>query len=289
MHIIFELNRELSLYYLFFHLLAVLLGFFILSKKSKLFIFEIYALLFLLIFGYSRILYPFFSPDHKISTESNLSKFKLVYGRLSEDENQNLWLYDATYDQNPELIALSGSVNQVSKRLLDKNHFPFFIVQTGKDGSGVALYSKNEFFQDLELDFGERVLVVNSQRNGSENLKIILMNIQISWDQDETYEKKITLKRMASYFRQHQENVILLGNFGTTPFTWDYQQFQNEGQFSDASYGFGLNLNFKKLFSTEISLLDHLLYAGQLSVIDYKNVTDRKSQEEGVVVTFGVK
>jgi len=232
------------------------------------------TILLLLISFTGSVLRPFyFEPVTLKTPTTHAIPFSILYGSIQSSETEDDWLHSLVYDKNPTFIGLRGVNLLEREQAIAKQLYPYSVTDLGYDSSygkaGIGIYSRLPIVELTEGDPGKGVVMASVKDPSFKDLVLVLIDTPSGWNEDDIYDRKVLLKRLASYFRQREDNVILFGNFATTPFTWDYKQFQSEGVFLDAAYGHGYLSTTSELGPLGYFPLDYFLYAGDLSVREF--------------------
>lgn len=267
-HWIFELNREFSFHYLILNIIAIFLTPLIVGRGStvkKLNI--ILALIAVIITSVGNLIpfyYPFYDPIKIKEQSQGGESYSLLYGTYANSDKEDIWLFNTTFDRAPTFVAIRGLSATNQERLIARNVYPFYVSEAVDSENAIGLYSQLPLTIEKSIDPGEGVLIVSVAAESSSGLYLVFVDLPDEWSKDQIFQRKILLRRLASYFRQNKHNVIIFGNFSTTPFTWDYQQFQKQGDFTDAAYGFGYRSTTKEHGFLGWFGLDHVLYNGSI-------------------------
>ncbi len=215
-HWLFEFNREIFFLYFIHHLLAIVyLAREWRSKKLSLTVF-----LFLLGIYSFALRVPQFSALTGRGTQLN---FSVLDPKDLKNSNALRYEFEAAIGDggghgadgpNEELIYFNGTGS--FKELNDFN-----------PGAGVRLF---------------KILT------SAGPVTLVILNISTPHDKHRIYDRKVILRRINSLFRHPPTElmgpVLIIGNFGAGPLTWDFQQFWQEDNFKliplDWSSGLGL-------------------------------------------------
>jgi hypothetical protein len=219
-HWVFELNREFFFFYLCHHVLVLL---FLWGRWRSKWVASLLALSLTFCYGFTLRLPPLF-PE------------------LFKAEGTQLAL--RVFPSNDKDIAQTKPT---------KDHYDYEIgLVFGGEGSNrgnIFIEGQREFTELPNLDPGIGVRV-GRIRTVAGDITLAIVNIDVPLNKKGIYERKVMLRRINSVFRHpflksdgpriirkkarlnfDKEPILLLGNFGASPFTWDVQQFWHEDNF----------------------------------------------------------
>ncbi len=219
-HWVFELNREFFFFYLCHHVLVLL---FLWGRWRSRWLASILALSLTICYGFTLRLPPLFPELFK--AEGTQLTLRVVSSSEIEAANKK----DAKPKYDYEIGLLVGGK--------DKNR--------GK----ILIEGQREFSELPNLDPGVGVRV-GRIRTAAGDITLAIVNIDVPLNKKGIYERKVMLRRINSVFRHPflksngprivrkkarlnfgKAPILLIGNFGASPFTWDVQQFWHEDNF----------------------------------------------------------
>lgn len=211
-HWVFEFNREIFFFYLIHHLFAVV--YLLKTWRSNRLVLSIFFVL-ILIYSFA-IRVPDFTKSVGAGTQIHFSVF------------------DST---------------QLQKPALPRMHFEIGIGNGDKSQDGPQIYFQGigNFLELSDYNPGEGARIFKIETTAGP-LTLVALNISTPYDKHSIYDRKVILRRINSLFRHPAAEllgpVIIVGNFGAGPLTWDFQQFWQEDNFKmiPLDWGSGLGL-----------------------------------------------
>lgn len=143
---------------------------------------------------------------------------------------------------------------------------------------------KFEPLPDFNPGAGVLIGKLSRKLNGSsKSLTLVAINANYPWTAEGIYRRKVTLKRLNNLFRHKQErldeSVIIVGDIGTGPFTWDYRQFFKEGPFTP------IQLSLLARFGLSFSEHPVILYR-DLGIVSYGRSSNGAIVQVAVELAF---
>jgi len=198
MHLLLELNREYSSYYLVHHFIVLALLVYLPVEKA--------------LKGALAFVCAILIAKYSMQMEWDALLIK------SKDSHANLeitLLYsqkELTSCKDHFAESRTGNMIYVSSDAKIQTTLPFREVQEFESNASARVY-------EVTL-------------NPEKKFTFAAVNTDFPWDSDNIYLRKVILKRLASLFRHDLTPVIIAGDIGTGPFSWDYRQFKEEGSFA---------------------------------------------------------
>ena len=250
-HWLFEFNREIFFIYLVHHLIAIIWLFRgWRSKKLPLFF------LVLLLGTYSfAVRLPQFTELAGKGTQVYFSALKP--GQLFQSSSSR---YDF------EIAIGEGALEDSNDQIYLAGAGTFLELSDYKPGVGVRLFK-------IDTSVGP--------------VTVVVLNIATPHDKHRIYDRKVILRRINSLFRHPPAElvgpVVIVGNFGAGPLTWDFQQFWQEDNFKmfplDWSAGLGLPSSEHLYFASRGIKGIRLAQAAEGVTIEFPLVDALKSNE----------
>jgi len=239
--------------------------------------------------GYKQLSY-FFATHHNNSV-LNKDSIKLISYNIRQ-LNSLKWIKSNHVKQdicnfinkeNPDLVCFQ-EYRTAQKLNLRLKHY----IHHKATSSGLAIYSKypilNSGFIDFKNSSNNSLFIdvkINKTITRVYNIHLQSFSVNTSYDYTEKtklnylYDRmkigfkkqSVQVKTLKKHIKQSPYPVILMGDFNSTAFSWNYNQFKKDFKDAYVEKGFGLGKSYDFLFPFRI---DYFFIDPKIEVVNYK-------------------
>lgn len=286
-HWLLEINLSLSAYYFIAHLLSVV-ALCIVAKtlQRRRVLLGIIASL-VLASAYVPQLYPFYA---KRAPAATAQRVRVLYTNLYIENDTPAEFGKVIAEEKPAIIGIVEFSSRLEKGLALPSEYRFRAVHNNDSSFGVAFFSR---YPLSEITYGigieaPSVLMAKVTLPNSVPVRLAILHAPPPVGAELFYLRNMTTRRVSSFLRERDENMIVMGDLNATPFSKPYRQFTRESNFRDALHGFGLLRTWSAFNPLARMTIDHIFYRGKLKVIDFRRLDAVGSDHFPVVVDFGL-
>lgn len=287
-----EVNANLGLYYFAAHLASGALIFFWrknLTRRARIF----YSLaLTVMIARYALIIYPFYfsgSPQE----QGDQAGFSLLYANVYRPNARYSELQAQIAKYDPDIVALTEFDQRWQAALGLDQKYPYFVEESGAGHFSVALYSKFPFSKEPRVSLGvplppiialELVIKEHVQK-----VYLLLLHARPPVSDEWLNESYLIFRRSATLLREmlaRSPDLVVVGDLNATPFSRYYRKFVAWLELKNAMHGYGLRKTWRSFAWYYVFTIDHVLYRGGLSVLEFKVLPGIGSDHYPLFVRF---
>ncbi len=278
-----EVNKNAGPYYLFTHLISLLILPFCwhldLSRR-----FQIGFLVFALAAYQGLPLLPFLVERIEPVTVAPSRGLTMLFANLQQDNPNPDVAVDFVKDNPAQVVALV-EVDDHWLQLLKTvtADYPFKILRPRDDKYGIAVFSKLPFETQRPSDFfgddtsvASFVLLDNRDGNDERRIEVMAFHAAPPVSQVALVENRILYRRISTFLRHATQPTVVLGDFNATPYSPFYKRMVDGASLKNAMYGRGFPRSWNATDFLQRFMIDHILYKGDLRVdkISYLPVSD---------------
>lgn len=261
LNFLFDICSQFRTQYLFFGIIALI--FCIIRKKKNITSLLIIMIIILNLFSVISVIKPVDRTKKKGFTIE-------VVNILTKNENYDLLRQELT-ENAPDIIILEEIDDIWSEELQPiKENYPYSYEISREDNFGIALYSKIHISEIRKLNLGEFNTPAISAFCDYKGKVFELICIHTTPPCSQKYFKntKKMLETLGKYVAENGHNVIIAGDFNTTPYSYNYQHFIKTSKMKNLSNIFHPTWSTFWLSPFRITL-DHLMVTKAFAVKDY--------------------
>ena len=287
-----NLSREFSLYYLFLHLVCILLLVFYPYFKSNLKRLLFLALQIFIAIYYFLDIYPFYFYNNTFQVSENKQSLKVLYANLNSANRRFDLFSNLIEKEEPEVLALVEFSTPWKQALKLEKEYLYKQEVVRDDNFGIALYSKFPIIKNYYMDLGENLPpVIKSQIRVTEKqvVNFVVFHALPPVSLDLYRLDQLLFRRLITDLRHDPNNVILAGDFNAGPFSYQYKLLEEKTSLKNSSYGWGM----KKTWNVESAIfhltIDHLFNSKNLNVVSYQVLDDIGSDHYPILANYNFK
>lgn len=147
----------------------------------------------------------------------------------------------------PNVVIVSGYRGVDLQRVSDLNDYPFQQRTASDEHGGIELFSKIPFGPKVTDTLGIAALpggVFVLQPRASEAVEIGVLALKRSTSQELFERNRVTARRLSSLMRNSSAPRIVVGQFGTTPFSQLMAVYPQQARLRSLMFGIGLHKTF---------------------------------------------
>ena len=266
------------------------------------------SLVCLLLLGIQLSQWVFYLPQlsmiKPVNASTDLKVLQFNVWKLNDNTQKVLTLIDqqkadvvALEEYTPELLAKLG------KPLAQR--YPYHIIRVTPagehateekhPGEALALYSRLPFTQTrlwwtqhdhkLPSPNTENALVGTVQVKG-QPVDVIALHTMSPTQQHRYYHQKFHMAMLEQHLAEMAPNVIIMGDLNASPWSWTFRRLVRQLNVKDSQEGFGIWPTWPRWLP--LLPLDHVLYKGNLQVVNRKVMPEAGSDHLPVLVSFSV-
>lgn len=225
---LFDICSHFRMQYLFFGL--IILIFCIIRKKKT-----VTSLLVLLIVvsNIFPVLGAIKTLDHTKKQGFTIEIINILSSNEKYDEAKKELL-----GNSPDIIVIEELDDEWSERLQPiKENYPYIYEISRDDNLGIALYSKIHISQIRKLNLGSMNTPAISAFCDYDGkvFELICAHVMPPFNQECFNSTKKTFEELARYVVENGHNVIIVGDFNSTPYSYNYKNFLKISQMKDLS------------------------------------------------------
>ncbi len=194
-------------------------------------------------------------------------------------ESVNLLTSNKKYDavrkelteNTPDIIIIEELDDKWSEELQTiKENYPFIYEISRDDNFGIALYSKIHITQIRKLNLGTLAVPAISAFCDYEGkvFEIICIHTTPPTSQKRFKSTKKTMNDLANYVAENGHNVIIVGDFNTTAYSYNYKNFIKISKMKDINNIFHPTWSASMILPLRITL-DHIFVTKAFAVRDF--------------------
>lgn len=258
---IFDICSQFKIQYLLFGVIVLI---FCIVKKKK----DIISLLIIL-----TVILNLFSVLGSIKNNDITKKkgFTIEVINLLTKNNKYHSVRTELSENNPDIVVLSEIDDKWSEELQTiKENYSFIYEISREDNFGIAIYSKIHITKIQKLSIGTfdtPAISAFCDYNGKV-FEIICIHTTPPINQQYFNNTKKIFQDLANYVSKNRHNVIIVGDFNSAVFSYNYKNFLKISKMKDLSNIFNPTWPTFWLFPFRITL-DHIFITKSFSVKDY--------------------
>lgn len=150
--------------------------------------------------------------------------------------------------------------------------------------------SKRPFQGQAESDFGLEVqgAVVVSVAVGTSQILIAAVEALSPFASGSERQNELLSRRLGIFLRHTPSDVILIGDFKSSPNSRVYRRFEHAAYLSNAAFGFGLSRTWDAQNPFIRFVMDHVLYRGGMQVTKFSRLILPGSSHFPLLVDFAI-
>ncbi|NLF25164.1 MAG: endonuclease/exonuclease/phosphatase family protein [Deltaproteobacteria bacterium] len=286
-----ELNRAFSLYYLFFHLCALLL----VMLMGRIFLprFGITSLLLAgLSLYYAAALRPFYFAPSRVDQNTPAEepfRLKLLYANLLRENPHKTAFKELIAAQQADLVMLLELTPEWSKSLAMEEYYPFRHEILSAGYFGLGLYSKfplGEKIVENLGDFTPPVIIAEVDAGRGGVFEVVLFHAWPPLSAGAWDGHFATHRRVLMHVKHSAKELIMAADFNATPFASVYRAMLGHGRLQNAMHGFGLLRTWQAQYWYLRFTIDHVLYRGNFVVDSFERLPATGSDHFPLLVQF---
>ncbi len=258
---IFDICSQFRMQYLLF---AVVVLIYCIVKKKK----DIISLLIILTIIFN--LFPIIGSIKNNDITKKKGFTVEVINLLTKNDKYNA-VREELSDNNPDIIVLSEIDDKWSEELQSiKEQYSYIYEISREDNFGMALYSKIHITKIQKLSIGtvDTPAISAFCDYQGKVFEIICVHTTPPINQQYFNNTKRIFKDLADYVKRNGHNVVIVGDFNTTMFSYNYKNFLKSSKMKDLSNIFNPTWPTFWFFPFRITL-DHIFITKAFSVKDY--------------------
>ena len=211
---------------------------------------------------------PAYFPYEK--TESS-EKVKILFINLKYNNTSYEKASDYIQKINPDILGFLEFTDEWNNNLQNTlKYFPFQKYQTRSDGFGIGLFSKINITESQLLYFDKKqdlpsILMKINDKNKAASL--ILTHPLPPTSQSSSLSRNTHLQNISHYIESLEDNIIVMGDLNTSPWSHFFKKFLSESQLKDSRKGFGVQPSWPTTIPLLWIPIDHFLYKGEVDII----------------------
>ena len=220
--------------------------------------------------------------------ESGKERLKVLYANLHEPNTNYKKVLDLVKKERPDVVALLEPNESWLKSLNLKSKYPHAIEKPLNNKFGIALYSKFAFEAKPLVSLGDdlpNVIIVPVLARGKRVLLSLVHAIPPLSLEYYSQDRRL-FRRLATYLRNDPGNVVLMGDFNGTVYSYFYKILTDGASLKDAALGRGIGKTWDVNSDFMHLIIDHILYRGDLRLLDYKRGPDIGSDHYPLIALF---
>ncbi|MCB0317784.1 MAG: endonuclease/exonuclease/phosphatase family protein [Bdellovibrionales bacterium] len=229
----------------------------------------------------------YFERSESLIPESSLARFKIFYVNL-ELGNNSKKILESVKAENPDIVALLEPNASQLNELDFKSKYPYSIQKPLDNKFGLALYSKFKFTAEPTFSLGSDlpgVIIVPVRFRGKE-VRLVLVHAIPPLNNEAYYQDRILFRRLATYIKNQTGNILIMGDFNGTVYSYFYQILKEGANLQDAKVRSGFAKTWKARSPFLHLIIDHVLYAGDLKLLNFKVGQDIDSDHYPLIAVF---
>lgn len=219
----------------------------------------------IIIFNFCQF-YQYYIPKEDNHTPPEISV--LTYNVFTNNDNYKD-VIEAIHSSETDIVFLM-EVNQawITKLRILGETYPYKIIQAREDNFGVALYSKYPLEKQQIKYFSDVPSIFAKIQIGQKSLNIIGTHPVPPASRFGTKSRNKHLSSLASFSNNLENEVLIMGDLNTTPFSFAFQKLLKDANFTDSAIGFGLSPTWSQQLPIFAIAIDHILVSKNTTVIE---------------------
>ncbi len=286
-----EINTNFGSYYLFIHLLSVVLLLFVFRGKYR-------GRRLVLGYGIALIIWqlaplvPFLVDFDDEKPCSSCRTFTLLYANLYSGNKTMQALVSEIQTREPDIVALLEVRSAALQGVLDfRSRYPYSSEVPRDDDFGLALYSKFKFINEPLTDIGMDVppaIIAALDLGMATPLSLALFHVTPPVSSRALEKNKRIVRRIATMFRHDSPNFLAVADMNATPHSPYYQLFEKTGGLRHVLYGEGLFRTWNAFNSLLRFQIDHIFYRGHIERESVQKLDSHGSDHFPIFVRFRI-
>ena len=253
--------------------------------------FERLALLAIILINFTLIHRDFDSPSETLTNQYKNQLSFLVFN--VHNSNRSVESLASLVSQNsPDILLFIELIESVESELYEKirDVYPYRSVEFHDGNYSIVLYSKLKWTKHQILKFSEYEIPWFDTKFDLHGREISLCSVHAPPPISPYFLQLRNQLLDEACSNKNYQNAILLGDFNLTPYAAHFHKILEQIGWIDSRRGFGVANTWPSFLPSALRIpIDHILYRGDLVVVDRQILASHGSDHLPLMIKFSIK